>query len=95
MYFISNFNLLQVDISPEELHNSVTAEVGIQGDVKVSVDLLVKSLESSNWKFDKSSSWWNQLKTKCASNKSTIEVQCEIRKSVYIDSEPYYQTSET
>lgn len=75
--FDANVKVIQVDISPEELHNSVTAEVGIQGDVKVSVDLLVKSLESSNWKFDKSSSWWNQLKTKCASNKSTIEKMAE------------------
>lgn len=65
--------IIQVDIHPEELHNSIPLAVGLTGDI----DTVVKQLHSEgrvqNWSFPKLSPWWTRLQEKVVQNKATAE----------------------
>ncbi|KAL1464677.1 hypothetical protein WDU94_004302 [Cyamophila willieti] len=73
--FKPNVKIIQVDLCAEELHNSVQAEVGIQADIRLTVSQLAQMLSHTerNWKFATNSPWWQELKTKCASNRQAVE----------------------
>lgn len=65
-----------MDISAEELNNSVPARVALQSDIKTAADSLAKYL--SSWKYDYNSDWWIELRAKCARNQATVKVGLEI-----------------
>uniref|UniRef100_A0A1B6DJS5 2-hydroxyacyl-CoA lyase n=1 Tax=Clastoptera arizonana TaxID=38151 RepID=A0A1B6DJS5_9HEMI len=64
--------IIQVDICPEEFHNSKTTGVPMLADINVVANLLRQNFQSKNWSFDMSSGWWNKLKDKCISNRNTV-----------------------
>ncbi|XP_015586967.1 2-hydroxyacyl-CoA lyase 1 isoform X2 [Cephus cinctus] len=71
--FQTNVKVIQVDICAEELHNSVTSAVGIQADLKPTVELLTKALRDRRFVFSKNTPWWKELTAKSQQNKEVIE----------------------
>ena len=59
----------QVDLVPEEMHNSVAASVALSGDVGAIAGQLLEQIRAVGWKFDAQSSWWTKLRAKCDQNK--------------------------
>ncbi|XP_033342295.1 2-hydroxyacyl-CoA lyase isoform X2 [Megalopta genalis] len=70
--FQPDVKVIQVDICPEELHNSVTSAVAIQSDVSTAVDGLVSILKARNWTVEDSNPWWRDLLTKSKKNKAVV-----------------------
>ncbi|XP_025414522.1 2-hydroxyacyl-CoA lyase 1 isoform X2 [Sipha flava] len=70
--FNSNVKFIQIDISPEELHNSQQASVAIQADMHAAVDALNVYLVEKKWQCTRKD-WLNQLKEKCLKNKKYVE----------------------
>ncbi|KAL1139909.1 hypothetical protein AAG570_006886 [Ranatra chinensis] len=68
--FSSDVFIIQVEICAEELHNSVTSGVGIQADIKTTLDELTKEL--GEWKYNSQSEWWKQLTANKNNNKETV-----------------------
>jgi hypothetical protein len=54
--FDKNLNSFQIDLCPEELHNSRKAEVGLHADVGGTVRMI--NLLLKDWAFPDSSEWW-------------------------------------
>lgn len=70
--FQPNVKVIQVDICPEELHNSVTSTVAIQSDVSTAVEGLVNILKARNWTVEDSNPWWRDLLTKAKKNRAVV-----------------------
>ncbi|KAK3927979.1 2-hydroxyacyl-CoA lyase 1 [Frankliniella fusca] len=70
--FSQNVKIVQVDLCPEEFHNSRVSTVAIQGDIQVTCSLMSKQLSSQGYLFPSSSPWWNLLNSKVQSNKMTV-----------------------
>ncbi|XP_037948727.1 2-hydroxyacyl-CoA lyase 1 [Teleopsis dalmanni] len=64
---------IQVDICPEELHNSVISTVAIQSDIKPFAEQLFEQMNAVNFHFSNENPWWQQLATKCAQNKEAVQ----------------------
>lgn len=67
--------VIQIDISAEELNNSVKAEVAIQSDLKTAVTQLVRGLKQRQFVFSGREEWWGALKKKCEDNRKAVEVE--------------------
>ncbi|XP_076057016.1 2-hydroxyacyl-CoA lyase [Oratosquilla oratoria] len=67
--FSQNVKFIQVDICPEEFHNSMPTTVSLHGDLKAVCSQLSQSARNTH--FSPRSSWWRTLKGKCESNKET------------------------
>lgn len=72
--YSDDVKVIQVDICPEELHNSVKAAVGIQSDIKPAVAQILDQLKKKRFVFDRNSEWWNALRKKCQENKVGVDV---------------------
>ncbi|XP_066992518.2 2-hydroxyacyl-CoA lyase 1 isoform X2 [Anabrus simplex] len=75
--FDPNVNIIQVDLCPEELHNSVNAKVAIHADVKVVATQLAKVLKDNSWSFSTSGPWWKQLKDKMEANRKAVTAMAQ------------------
>lgn len=64
----------QIDICPEEFHNSVPTTVAIFADIGVVAKQLAASLNQRRYTHSLNGPWWTQLKEKCAKNKDTVAV---------------------
>lgn len=64
----------QVDICPEELHNSVRAEVAILADIRLTMVQFSQMLSNTirGWRLDANSPWWQELKLKCQANRQVL-----------------------
>lgn len=71
--FQNNVKVIQVDLCAEELHNSVSSTVAIQGDINCTVEHLIKALQNRKWSVNKNSHWWKQLNLKGDNNKKIME----------------------
>lgn len=71
--FAADVKFIQVDLSAEEMHNSVRSAVAIQSDILPFVDHLLEQLNGQNYQFDNNSDWWKSLKQKCAANQKTVQ----------------------
>ena len=67
--FDPNVKIIQVDILPEELHNSVQSSVALLGDVGSVMNQLTAQSQSASVKYDGNSEWWASLRAKCEANK--------------------------
>ncbi|XP_050523763.1 2-hydroxyacyl-CoA lyase 1 [Daktulosphaira vitifoliae] len=70
--FNSGVKFIQVDIHPEELHNSQQASVAIQADIEAAVDILTNYLKEKNWRCSRKE-WLEKIKDKCSANKKYIQ----------------------
>lgn len=68
--FDPNVKIIQVDIMPEELHNSVHSSVALCGDVGSVMNQVLSGSRSAKLKYDNNSEWWTSLRAKCNSNKT-------------------------
>lgn len=64
---------IQVDINPEELHNSVVASVAIQADIRPFAEQLFEQMNAVNFRFGYEQDWWKQLAAKCKQNRDTVQ----------------------
>jgi len=58
--------IIQVDICPEEMHNSVAATVPLQGHLPATVSALTRAL--GGWSHPSNSPWWHKLRAACSKN---------------------------
>lgn len=70
--FQPNVKVVQVDICPEELHNSITSAVAIQSDVSTAVEGLSNILKARQWSVGDSSPWWRDLLSKTKKNREVV-----------------------
>ncbi|CAD7089581.1 unnamed protein product [Hermetia illucens] len=70
--FSADVKIIQVDLCPEELHNSVRSAVAVQADINPFVEHLFEQLNAVNFNFSDNSDWWKLLKEQCYKNKTTI-----------------------
>ncbi|XP_050443134.1 2-hydroxyacyl-CoA lyase 1 [Adelges cooleyi] len=70
--FNPQVKFIQVDIKPEELHNSQQASVAIQADIHTAVDALTLQLNKQKWRCSKNE-WLTQIQDKCSVNKKYTE----------------------
>ena len=67
----SSVRIIQVDICAEELHNSVPAAVGLQGDIRATVRQLTGQL--GGWSYPHTAPWWETLREKVEQNVKATE----------------------
>lgn len=72
--FSPDVKVIQIDVSAEELHNSVKAAVAIQSDIKTAVSDIVQQLKKRKYAFSNREEWWASLNKKCEDNKKGVEV---------------------
>jgi 2-hydroxyacyl-CoA lyase 1 len=65
--------VIQVDIVPEEMHNSIKSLVAIQSDILPFADALVDEMSKRKFRFDESNDWWKELNDKCDKNQKTVK----------------------
>lgn len=75
--FAPEVKFIQVDVCPEELHNSVPAKVAIHADIAAFSHQLVQYLSRQGFSFFFSNPWWGQLNSKCDTNKDTVMKMAE------------------
>lgn len=71
--FDKDVQVIQVDLCPEELHNSVISRVAIQSDIKSFTEQLLKQLNTMKFTLNANNEWWNELKMKCKQNKNAVQ----------------------
>ncbi|XP_059618781.1 2-hydroxyacyl-CoA lyase 1 [Phlebotomus argentipes] len=70
--FAADVKVIQVDLCPEELHNSVLSRVAVQSDVLPFVQALFMRLVQKRFTFTAQREWWRELKDQCAKNQKTV-----------------------
>ncbi|XP_050469402.1 2-hydroxyacyl-CoA lyase 1 isoform X1 [Bombus huntii] len=71
--FQPDVKMIQVDLCPEELHNSVPSAIAIQSDISTTVDSLVTILKERKWFVEENSPWWKDLLAKSNKNRAIIQ----------------------
>lgn len=65
----------QVDITPEEFHNSIKSEVAVHSDIKPFTEALTQKLAEKKFTLEPASNnWWQALKTKQKANTEFVQV---------------------
>lgn len=72
--YSADVKVIQVDISPEEINNSIKSAVGILSDLKPAAQKLVEAARSRKFVFSSNNEWWNTLRKKCEANKIGVRV---------------------
>ena len=83
----ATFLRFQVDICPEEFHNSIKSEVAVHSDINPFVEALTQKLAEKKFSLEPSTNaWWKTLKGKQAANAKIVEVSVVRSKSFTLDS---------
>lgn len=70
--FSKGVKIIQVDLSPEELHNSIESAVAVQSDIVPFTEQLIARLTHVQYKFAASEPWWKELNSKCEANRASV-----------------------
>lgn len=70
--FEENVKVIQVDIQPEELHNSIKSQCAIQSDLFPFSNLFVDELSKKKFRLNENDPWWKELNGKCEKNRTTV-----------------------
>ncbi|CRL01968.1 CLUMA_CG015244, isoform A [Clunio marinus] len=70
--FNENVKVIQVDIQPEEMHNSIPTSCAIQSDLLPFSEMFVDELAKRKFRLAKSGEWWQELFEKCDKNRETV-----------------------
>nr|XP_049705427.1 2-hydroxyacyl-CoA lyase 1 isoform X2 [Helicoverpa armigera] len=74
--FAPDVKVIQVDITPEEFHNSIKSEVAVHSDIKPFTEALIQKLGEKKFNLQPSSnSWWQALKQKQKTNTEFVKAQ--------------------
>ena len=76
--FQPDVKIIQVDIEPEEFHQSIPTAVSLCGDINEISSQLVERLRDTKWRFE-GREWWDQLKVKMEKNKNLVTVSSSIQ----------------
>jgi 2-hydroxyacyl-CoA lyase 1 len=71
--FSSDVKVIQVDIQPEEMHNSIKSQIAIQSDLLSFADLFVDEVSKKKFKLSPTHAWWKELNEKCNKNREAVE----------------------
>jgi len=77
--FRKDVKFIQVDLSGEEIHNTVRAEVGLVGDSKAVLtqfNEFLNTKEFASFHFSQDNAWWKALKDKSDKNKAVNAELC-------------------
>lgn len=69
--FNERVKVIQVDLCPEEMHNSVESAVAVQSDIKPFVVALEAKLAQLRYRFN--GNWWMELRNKCNKNQEAVQ----------------------
>ena len=70
--FANNVQIIQLDIAGEEIGTNVPCAAALVGDAAAVMAQLNAALTTAPWRFDATSSWWGDLKTKIAANEKLV-----------------------
>ncbi|XP_063537099.1 2-hydroxyacyl-CoA lyase 1 isoform X1 [Cydia strobilella] len=73
--FDPKVKIIQVDISPEEFHNSVKSEVAVHSDIQPFVEALSTKLKEKKFSLSPSHAWWQALAQKQKANTEFVAAQ--------------------
>ncbi|KAM3965830.1 LOW QUALITY PROTEIN: 2-hydroxyacyl-CoA lyase [Aphomia sociella] len=73
--YAPDVKVIQVDISPEEFHNSIKSELAIHSDIKPFAEALTKQLAEKFSLQPGNNNWWQTLKQKQKANAEFLEAQ--------------------
>ncbi|CAB3234047.1 unnamed protein product [Arctia plantaginis] len=74
--FAPDVKVIQVDISPEEFHNSIKSEVAVHSDIKPFTEALIQKLAEKKVALQPNSNdWWQALKQKQKANTEFVLAQ--------------------
>ncbi|XP_046397602.1 2-hydroxyacyl-CoA lyase 1 [Ischnura elegans] len=73
--FSPDVKFIQVDICPEEFHNSSSAAISILGDAGLVAKELTALFVKNHWWVPPHSPWWTSLLEKCNNNKMVVQNQ--------------------
>lgn len=68
--YAADVKVIQVDLCPEELHNSIKCSVAIQSDILPFTNQLIEQI--GGYRMQTNSDWWKQLNEKCDINRKTV-----------------------
>ncbi|XP_055858825.1 2-hydroxyacyl-CoA lyase 1 [Episyrphus balteatus] len=71
--FDKDVKVIQVDLCPEELHNSVMSSVAAQSDIKPFAEHLFEQMNAVNYVFSQDNDWWKELNAKCQQNRESVQ----------------------
>lgn len=69
--FSGQVKVIQVDLCPEEMHNSILSSVAVQSDIVPFVEMLQERLKNRRWNF-RGDNWWRQLHDNCDKNRKAV-----------------------
>uniref|UniRef100_A0A1L8DIX1 2-hydroxyacyl-CoA lyase n=1 Tax=Nyssomyia neivai TaxID=330878 RepID=A0A1L8DIX1_9DIPT len=70
--FSADVKVIQVDLCPEELHNSILSRVAVQSDIVPFVDALFMKLIKKRFILNSEKEWWKALKEQCTKNQKAV-----------------------
>ncbi|CAH0755774.1 unnamed protein product [Diatraea saccharalis] len=74
--YAPDVKVIQVDISPEEFHNSIKSEVAVHSDIKPFVEALTHKLDEKKFSLEVAGNkWWQALQLKQKANIEFVEAQ--------------------
>ncbi|CAH0589065.1 unnamed protein product [Chrysodeixis includens] len=74
--FAPDVKVIQVDISPEEFHNSIKSEVAVHSDIKPFAEALTQKLAEKKFSLQPASNnWWQALQQKQKANTEFVKAQ--------------------
>ena len=75
--FSKDVKIIQLDISPEEIHHNKQTEVALVGDGKAIMAQMNKALAARQWFYPKDTPWRTALAKKASDNAATIKPQID------------------
>ncbi|XP_075980200.1 2-hydroxyacyl-CoA lyase isoform X2 [Anticarsia gemmatalis] len=73
--FAPDVKVIQVDITPEEFHNSIKSEVAVHSDIKPFTEALTQKLAEKKFALQPNNKWWEALKLKQKANTEFVKAQ--------------------
>lgn len=71
----TSYVFFQVDITPEEFHNSIKSEVAVHSDIKPFAEALTLKLAEKKFSLNPASNnWWQGLQQKQKANTEFVKV---------------------
>lgn len=75
--FRPDVHFIQLELCPEELHNSVQAGTAIQADLGVAISIILNELKKISWKYNHRSEWWEQLHKSISNNSKIVKTMID------------------
>ncbi|KAG5680975.1 hypothetical protein PVAND_010449 [Polypedilum vanderplanki] len=71
--FNADVKVIQIDIVPEEMHNSIKSHIAVQSDIVPFTDALIDEFTKKKFRFNENNEWWKELNEKCEKNQKTVK----------------------